>query len=136
MNEARRVDIVVDKLADMGIIAAGLKGGDRGDKDERVQVAKALRDGRVGCVVSTEIAARGIDAVFLTHVINMDLPTDASHYCHRAGRVGRGGRPGVVVSLASGGKEKGVVGRWGRELGVKVADVTVREGMMRITGIE
>ena len=33
VNEARRVDIVVDKLADMGIIAAGLKGGDRGDKD-------------------------------------------------------------------------------------------------------
>ncbi|GMI49134.1 hypothetical protein TrCOL_g12926 [Triparma columacea] len=136
VNEARRVDIVVEKLSDMGIIAAGLKGGDRGDKDERVQVAKALRDGRVGCVVSTEIAARGIDAVFLTHVVNLDLPTDASHYCHRAGRVGRGGRPGVVVSMASGGKEKGVVGRWGKELGVKVADVAVREGMMRIIGVE
>lgn len=59
VNEARRVGIVVGKLAEMGIIAAGLHGGDGADKDERVQVAKALRDGRVGCVVSTELAARG-----------------------------------------------------------------------------
>jgi hypothetical protein len=40
------------------------------------------------------------------------------------------------VSVASGGKEKGVLGRWGKELGVKVGDVGVREGMMRIVGIE
>ena len=82
--------------------------------------------------MSTEIAARGIDAACLTHVVNLDLPTDASHYCHRAGRVGRGGKPGIVVSLACGGKEHGVVPRFGKELGLIINEVDVRGGLMRI----
>jgi len=71
-------------------------------------VNKALREGFVGIVVATEMAARGIDAPYLTHVVNLDLPTDASHYAHRAGRCGRGGRPGVVVNIAVGAREKNV----------------------------
>lgn len=37
-------------------------------------------------VVTTEMAARGLDIAHLTHVVNYDLPTDADHYVHRAGR--------------------------------------------------
>lgn len=37
-------------------------------------------------VVTTEMAARGLDVAHLTHVVNYDLPTDADHYVHRAGR--------------------------------------------------
>jgi len=130
VNDKHRVNVVLDKMAEKGIIGAGLSGG--AEKDDRTEVARALREGRVGLVVSTEIAARGLDAPYLTHVINLDLPSSSSHYCHRAGRVGRGGKPGVVVSLACGGKEGGVVQRFGRELGILVNEVDVRGGLMRI----
>ncbi|GMH93229.1 hypothetical protein TrVE_jg9584 [Triparma verrucosa] len=130
VNDKHRVDIVLDKMHEKGIVGAGLSGGS--DKDDRTEVARALRSGNVGLVVSTEIAARGLDAPYLTHVVNLDLPSSSSHYCHRAGRVGRGGKPGVVVSLACGGKEGGVIPRFGRELGILVNEVDVRGGLMRI----
>jgi len=108
VDNARRVGIVVEKLAQLGIIAAPLHGGQGSEKGDRAEVNKALREGFVGIVVATEMAARGIDAPYLTHVVNLDLPTDASHYAHRAGRCGRGGRPGVVVNIAVGAREKNV----------------------------
>ena len=37
-------------------------------------------------VVTTEMAARGLDVPHLTHVVNYDLATDGEHYVHRAGR--------------------------------------------------
>ena len=46
-----------------------------------------MRDGRLRLIVSTELAARGLDLPELTHVINFDLPTDSQHYIHRAGMV-------------------------------------------------
>jgi superfamily II DNA/RNA helicase len=132
VDSPRRVDIVIEKLAKMDIIAAPLHGGASSGKGDRAEVNKALREGYVGCVVCTEIAARGIDAPYLTHVINLDLPTDASHYAHRAGRCGRGGRPGVSVSITCDGREKGVPRRLAEELGITMYNVEARGGKLRI----
>eukprot|EP00559_Dactyliosolen_fragilissimus_P008681 CAMPEP_0184873364 /NCGR_PEP_ID=MMETSP0580-20130426/41803_1 /TAXON_ID=1118495 /ORGANISM="Dactyliosolen fragilissimus" /LENGTH=879 /DNA_ID=CAMNT_0027376265 /DNA_START=589 /DNA_END=3228 /DNA_ORIENTATION=- len=132
VDNARRVDIVVDKLANMGIVAAPLHGGSGSNKNERADVNKALRDGSVGMVVATEMAARGLDAPFLTHVINLDLPTDASHYAHRAGRCGRGGRPGVVVSFTTNKREKNVPKRLTSALGIKLLTVDTHDGKLVI----
>eukprot|EP00588_Corethron_pennatum_P029511 CAMPEP_0194336122 /NCGR_PEP_ID=MMETSP0171-20130528/71928_1 /TAXON_ID=218684 /ORGANISM="Corethron pennatum, Strain L29A3" /LENGTH=684 /DNA_ID=CAMNT_0039099455 /DNA_START=159 /DNA_END=2217 /DNA_ORIENTATION=- len=74
VNSAHRVGVVVDKLAEMGVVAAPLHGGYGSEKGERADVSRLFREGRIGCVVATEIAARGIDAPLLTHVINLDLP--------------------------------------------------------------
>lgn len=99
VNEPRRVQVVCDKLLEQGIIAAPLTG--ETSKEDRTDVMRRLSSGRLGLVVTTELAARGLDAPCLTHVVNLDLPTDATHYAHRAGRVGRAGRPGIVVSFVS-----------------------------------
>jgi len=132
VDNARRVGIVVDKLADMGIIAAPLHGGAGSEKGTRAEVSKALREGRVGIVVATEMAARGIDAPLLTHVINLDLPTDSSHYAHRAGRCGRGGRPGVVVNITCGGQERNVPKRFAADLGIKMHAVEAQGGKLKV----
>ncbi|KAL7533228.1 hypothetical protein ACHAWF_004408 [Thalassiosira exigua] len=132
VDSPRRVDIVIEKLAKMDIVAAPLHGGASSGKSDRAQVNKALREGYVGVVVATEMAARGIDAPYLTHVINLDLPTDASHYAHRAGRCGRGGRPGVAVSIACGPREWKVPGRLAEELGISMYNVEARGGKLRI----
>mmetsp|Transcript_17077 Transcript_17077/g.39474 ORF Transcript_17077/g.39474 Transcript_17077/m.39474 type:complete len:128 (-) Transcript_17077:97-480(-) len=114
----------------MDILAAPLYGGSRGEKNERVEVSKALRDGRVGLVVSTELAARGLDAPLLTHVVNLDLPTDSSHYAHRAGRCGRGGRPGIVINITTEGKERNVPHKFADELGIPMHTIEARSGKL------
>jgi superfamily II DNA/RNA helicase len=130
VSDARRVPIVVERLADRGIIAAPLHGD--GDKTDRAEVSKALRDGYVGIVVSTELAARGLDAPLLTHVINMDLPTDSSHYAHRAGRCGRGGRPGVVINLTTSPQERKVPQRMAVELGIEMYTIDVKNSKLNV----
>lgn len=130
VENARKVDIVVEKLGERGIIAAPLHGGMGSEKMDRADVSKALREGYVGIVVATELAARGLDAPLLTHVINLDLPTDSSHYAHRAGRCGRGGRPGIVINITTQPKERNVPRRFAHDLGVEMHAVEPRGGKL------
>lgn len=131
-ENSRKVSIVVEKLENMGIVAAPLCGGANSEKMDRAEVAKALREGYVGIVVATEMAARGLDAPLLTHVINLDLPTDASHYAHRAGRCGRGGRPGVVINLTTNPAERKVPKKFAKQLGVTMHTVEARAGKLHL----
>ncbi|XP_024960029.1 DEAD-box ATP-dependent RNA helicase 58, chloroplastic [Cynara cardunculus var. scolymus] len=48
-----------------------------------------LRQGGAYLLVATDIAGRGVDLPDTTHIYNFDLPKDAVHYLHRAGRTGR-----------------------------------------------
>jgi superfamily II DNA/RNA helicase len=131
-ENSRKVRIVVEKLEMMGIIAAPLHGGFGSEKMDRAEVSKALREGYVGIVVATELAARGLDAPLLTHVINFDLPTDASHYAHRAGRCGRGGRPGVVINFTTGPQERNVPYKFADKLGVEMYAVEAKNSQLTI----
>jgi ERCC4-related helicase len=48
---------------------------------------------------ATDVAARGLDIVDISHVIHYGLPLDADTYVHRSGRAGRLGRSGQVITL-------------------------------------
>lgn len=50
-------------------------------------------------LVATDLASRGLDLPFVSHIINFDFPKSTSDYLHRAGRAGRAGREGFVLSL-------------------------------------
>lgn len=50
-------------------------------------------------MICTDLGSRGLDFPFLSHVINFDFPKTTSDYLHRAGRTGRAGRKGQVISL-------------------------------------
>ncbi|EKX45973.1 hypothetical protein GUITHDRAFT_70940, partial [Guillardia theta CCMP2712] len=118
VNDQRRVDIICDKLFENGLIAAPLKGDE--SKEDRKEVMRRLREGTLGevpLVVATEIAARGIDIPGLSHVVSLDLPTDANHYVHRAGRTARGGAEGTSIVLCE-PQEKFVVEKFCKELGL------------------
>jgi ATP-dependent RNA helicase RhlE len=56
---------------------------------------------RVGVLVATDIAARGLDISQLPLVVNFDLPMVPEDYIHRAGRTGRAGLSGRAISLVS-----------------------------------
>ena len=68
-------------------------------QSERNHALQALRDGRAGVCVATDVAARGIDLPNLGLVIHADLPNDAETLQHRSGRTGRAGKKGVSVVL-------------------------------------
>jgi len=82
----------------------------------------------VRILLSTDLAARGLDIDDISLVINYDLPTDTDTYVHRGGRAGRFGRKGVVMSLIT-AKEEFVLVRLGNKLGCDLKCVArQREG--------
>ncbi len=50
-------------------------------------------------LVATDIAARGIDVIQVSHVVNFDMPTTPEAYTHRIGRTGRAERNGRAYTL-------------------------------------
>ena len=67
---------------------------------QRAGATKAFTDGNnFRVMLTTDLAARGLDLVGITHVIHYDLPLDADNYLHRSGRAGRFGNKGQVVSI-------------------------------------
>jgi ATP-dependent RNA helicase DeaD len=69
---------------------------------KREKVMARVKAGAVQFLVSTDVAARGIDISGLTHVVNYSLPEDAAVYLHRCGRTGRIGNQGTAITLAGG----------------------------------
>jgi len=96
----RDADTLADNLSAQGHEASALH-GDMNQRD-RTRTLTKLRHGRLRVLVATDVAARGIDIVGITHVINFDLPKFAEDYVHRIGRTGRAGASGIAVSFASG----------------------------------
>ena len=72
-----------------------------GDKSqpERLQALEEFKSGKVGVLVATDVAARGLDIEDLPHVVNFDLPGTPEDYVHRIGRTGRAGTKGEAISL-------------------------------------
>lgn len=52
-------------------------------------------------LLTTDLASRGLDIEALPFVINVDVPLSEESYLHRAGRVGRMGNAGVVISFVT-----------------------------------
>jgi len=72
--------------------------GDKSQPD-RLQALADFKSGRVGVLVATDVAARGLDIEDLPHVVNFELPGVAEDYVHRIGRTGRAGASGEAISL-------------------------------------
>ena len=72
-----------------------------GDKTQRAreQALSDFRRGKSRVLVATDIAARGLDIVGLSHVVNYDLPNEPESYVHRTGRTGRAGLSGIALSF-------------------------------------
>jgi ATP-dependent RNA helicase DeaD len=88
---------VAHHLAKSGFSAAALHGDM--EQRERTRVLDGFRQGQIKILVATDVAARGIDVLDITRVIQADLPGDPEALTHRSGRTGRAGKKGLNVML-------------------------------------
>jgi superfamily II DNA/RNA helicase len=109
--------IILARLRHGGIRAAGLYGGL--DKKERKAAMDGFRSGKIPVLVASDLAARGLDVPDITHVIELDVPENSGAYVHRAGRTGRAGRRGVMVSIGDAEEMRALV-RIEKKLGITV----------------
>ncbi|HEY0058307.1 MAG TPA: DEAD/DEAH box helicase [Flavisolibacter sp.] len=68
-------------------------------QQQRTKVMDEFRNKTLQLLIATDVAARGIDVVGISHVINYELPDDMEVYTHRSGRTGRAGNTGVCMSI-------------------------------------
>ncbi len=87
-----QVENIVSKLRYKHIDCEGL--GAKTDKKRRKEAWDSFKGGRCKILVTTDVAARGLDIAGVTHVVQMDLPEEKDFFIHRAGRTGRAGRKG------------------------------------------
>ncbi len=71
------------------------------DKNERRANLKKFRSGLVSVLISTDLAARGLDLEQVVRVVNYHLPKQMENYLHRVGRTARAGRSGLVINLVT-----------------------------------
>ncbi|MHA1522222.1 MAG: helicase-related protein [Promethearchaeota archaeon] len=71
-------------------------------QSEREKIVETFRERQIICLIGTDVLARGLDFVRVTHVFNYDLPNNAEKYVHRIGRTARvsGGEKNVLSGKA------------------------------------
>ena len=93
----RGADRLVRKLVNRDVRAVAMHGDM--SQNARERALAGFRAGRTTTLVATDVAARGLDLVDITHVINFDPPEDDKGYVHRVGRTGRAGRGGSGITF-------------------------------------
>jgi ATP-dependent RNA helicase DeaD len=95
----RRVGQVMMGLAQRGYLVDELHGDLT--QTQRTRVLNQFRTAKLQILVTTDIAARGLDIEGVTHIFNYDIPQDAEWYIHRIGRTGRAGEKGMAITFVN-----------------------------------
>ena len=111
-------NLVADKLSYHNKKAFAMN--NRLTKEQRQNALESFRTGKINILVSTDVTARGLDIQDVTHIINLDFPTNSLEYLHRAGRTARGTNTGTTISLVTNHKEKSLLKIYEREYNIKI----------------
>jgi superfamily II DNA/RNA helicase len=127
-------DRLAKQLARVGVRAGALHGGK--SQNLRTRTLAEFREGLVGVLIATDVAARGIHVDDVSLVVHIDPPADHKGYLHRAGRTARAGERGTVVTLTLPHQVRST-STMTRRAGVEARRTKVRAGnseLVRLTG--
>jgi superfamily II DNA/RNA helicase len=92
-------EMLADKLYRAGIYATTFHGDM--SQGARKEVLEQFKTRRWQLLITTDLAARGIDIAQLPVVVNYDLPRSPADYIHRIGRTGRAGHAGTAITFVT-----------------------------------
>ena len=95
-----QVAIITDKLQYKKIDCVGLHS--KTDKIQRKTIIDRFKSGKTKILITSDLAARGLDIQGVTHIVQMDLPSNDDFFIHRAGRTGRAGNTGINIVIGDG----------------------------------
>jgi ATP-dependent RNA helicase RhlE len=95
----------------------------------RFNTLRHFQDGLNKGLIATDLVSRGLDISDVTHVINFDMPEDASNYIHRIGRTGRAEKEGVAISFVT-EKEEGMLSEVESLMSMKINIIDVPDDVV------
>ena len=102
-------------------------------KQDRKHAMDGLRSGAIRVMITSDLAARGLDVTGVTHVFNLDVPTMSKAYLHRVGRTARAGAQGTAISLVT-ETEARLIRRYEQELKISLQCIRLRDGHIQRSG--
>jgi superfamily II DNA/RNA helicase len=127
VNHLDKVAETTEKFQFKGMKVAALSSDS--DKHARAKVLQQLQTGEIEIVVASDVAARGLDVDDVTHIINIHPPVNEDAYVHRAGRTGRMGKKGVVITLVT-HKEFFIIDKFQKKLRIKMVEKELAFGKL------
>jgi len=97
-------DKINRRLKAAGVVSVAIHSGRT--QGQRLLAMDGFKRGKYRVMVATDIAARGIDIIGISHVINYDVPAYAEDYIHRIGRTGRAEATGDSITFVSREEDK------------------------------
>jgi translation initiation factor 4A len=98
-NTRRKVDYIKDQLDKHRLVASYLHA--EMQRGEREKVMNAFRAGSSRVLVTTDLVARSVEALHLQFVVHYDMPTDATLFAARNGRLRPERQKGVVICFTT-----------------------------------
>ena len=107
--------------------AVGIYG--RMTKEDRKNALNSFKIGKSKILVSSDLSARGLDIVDVTHVFNLDFPPGKNEYVHRCGRTARGNRKGDAISIVT-NQNLSTIRDYKRNFNIDIKKKDLREGKL------
>ena len=96
-SRADQVENIYNKLTYKKVVCAALHA--KTDKQKRKAAIDRFRSGKEKILITSDLAARGLDIPEISHIIQMDFPADEDFFIHRSGRTARAGKSGINVVI-------------------------------------
>ncbi|MGQ7944739.1 DEAD/DEAH box helicase [Flavobacterium sp. WC2509] len=103
-NHRDAAERISDTLNEKGIYATYYHGGM--DQEERERALIQFRNGSVSYLITTDLAARGLDIPEMKHVIHYHLPLKEDEFTHRNGRTARMQASGTAYLIVNDSEKK------------------------------
>lgn len=126
-NQVAELGAVEEKLMYEQVPVIGLASDQ--NKQLRKLAIDHFRSERVKMLLTTDIAARGLDFSEVPYVVNVDVPLSEESYIHRSGRVGRMGATGAVITFINDATKRDYQ-RLMKQLDIPYTEVFLYDGAM------